>query len=221
MSEADKIDIVYIILNRCGVFKDSLKKWNKKTDADKTYSNMKTFFLDEHLALDQVDALAKNESTLNQIDFMNKQEEVLENMEARLKLNLVEAISEFADKFNDASTLPSNDDNKENEDNSALSTITGQTSKKQNDPFMKMFEALCKKVDRIEAKCERVPLNDGDNNDNAKINPRTGRPFRRYCWSCGCCDHWGRNCPVRKQGHKINATFRNRMGGSTQGVLGA
>ena len=50
LSDSDKIDIIYIILNRCGVFKDSLKEWNKKDDRDldvlhgKTYNNMRNFF---------------------------------------------------------------------------------------------------------------------------------------------------------------------------------
>ena len=30
-------------------------------------------------------------------------------------------------------------------------------------------------------------------------NPRTGQPWKRYCWSCGCCPHWSRNCPVKKK----------------------
>lgn len=181
---------------------------------------MRTFFREEHLELDKVDALSKDESSLNQVAFMNKQEEVLENMEARLKINLMETINDFADKFQDQT--PDEDESKGNETDitSALSTITGNTNK-QHDKMMKMFEALAKKVDRIDNKCgSATPSN--NNNDNAEnINPRTGRAYRRYCWSCGCCDHWGRNCSTRKQGHKINATFKNRMGGSKQGVLGA
>ena len=46
------------------------------------------------------------------------------------------------------------------------------------------------------------------------INPRTGQPWKRYCWSCGCCTHWSRNCPAKKKGHQNDATFSNRMGGS-------
>ena len=46
------------------------------------------------------------------------------------------------------------------------------------------------------------------------VNPVTGKAWKRYCWSCGCCAHWSRNCPTKKKGHKDDATFRNRMNGS-------
>ena len=28
----------------------------------------------------------------------------------------------------------------------------------------------------------------GDMGNN--INPKTGQPYKRYCWICGCCPHW-------------------------------
>jgi hypothetical protein len=51
------------------------------------------------------------------------------------------------------------------------------------------------------------------------INPRTGQPYRRYCWTCGCCPHWSKNCPKKSKGHKNEATFSNRMGGSNKNCL--
>ena len=54
---------------------------------------------------------------------------------------------------------------------------------------------------------------------NSDINPRTGKPWKRYCWTCGCCPHWSRNCPKKAKGHKDNATFKNRMGGSNANCL--
>ena len=58
----------------------------------------------------------------------------------------------------------------------------------------------------------------GGNKDasNSDINPKTRLPWKRYCWTCGCCSHWGKNCPNKKKGHKNEATFRNRMGGSNK-----
>ena len=50
-------------------------------------------------------------------------------------------------------------------------------------------------------------------------NPRTGRPYRRYCWTHGCCNHWGRHCNNKKNGHQDAATFANRMGGSNKNCL--
>ena len=48
------------------------------------------------------------------------------------------------------------------------------------------------------------------------INPRTGKKWKRYCWSCGCCPHSGKYCQNKLPGHKDEATFNNRMGGSNK-----
>ena len=53
-----------------------------------------------------------------------------------------------------------------------------------------------------------------DASKNDTINPKTGRPWQCYCWTCGCCTHWVRSCPQKKKGYRDEATFRNRMGGS-------
>ena len=41
-----------------------------------------------------------------------------------------------------------------------------------------------------------------------------GRTPKRYCWSCGCCPHWGRDCEVKKHGHKNDENFKKRKGES-------
>ena len=56
--------------------------------------------------------------------------------------------------------------------------------------------------------------NQGGNNKN--VNPRTGLPWKRYCWLCGCCTHWSKNCAQKKSGHKDEASFKTRMGGSNE-----
>ena len=42
--------------------------------------------------------------------------------------------------------------------------------------------------------------------------PRSITTF--YCWTHGGCNHTSKDCKRRAPGHKIDATFDNRMGGS-------
>ena len=42
---------------------------------------------------------------------------------------------------------------------------------------------------------------------SSDINPRTDKKYKRYCWSCGCCPHWGKDCKNKKPGHQDNANF--------------
>ena len=48
------------------------------------------------------------------------------------------------------------------------------------------------------------------------INPRTGKKWKRYCWSCGCCPHSSKYCPNKLPGHRDDASFKNRLGGSNK-----
>ena len=48
---------------------------------------------------------------------------------------------------------------------------------------------------------------------------KTRGPYTRktdkYCWSHGACAHESKDCFSKKQGHQDQATFNNKMGGST------
>ena len=146
LSDTDKVDIVYIILNRCGVFQNSLLKWNQLPSASQTYDEMKKFFRQEHLDLEKVNALTKQETSLNHAAFMSQQEKLIEQMETRLKANLVEAIGNFAAAYEEDTASNENTDDKENTPPdlvSALSTITGN-SNKQMEHMMKLSEGMCK-----------------------------------------------------------------------------
>ena len=46
---------------------------------------------------------------------------------------------------------------------------------------------------------------------NCKCNTNT----THYCWSHGACAHTSAQCKSKKAGHKDNATFLNKLGGST------
>lgn len=63
---------------------------------------------------------------------------------------------------------------------------------------------------------QNLTTNKGGKNLNYDVNPKNGLLWKRYCWTCGCCPHWSKNCAQKKSGHKDDATFRTRMGGSNK-----
>ena len=75
------------------------------------------------------------------------------------------------------------------------------------------------KVSTINKTSERTNNNDHTLSSTEAINPKTGKQWRRYFWSCGCCPHWGKHCPEKKLGHHDDATFRNLMNGNNQNCL--
>ena len=53
-----------------------------------------------------------------------------------------------------------------------------------------------------------------------KVKKRTGGPrnqrLKHYCWSHGRCNHQSKDCRNKKEGHKDNATLKDKKGGSTK-----
>ena len=70
---------------------------------------------------------------------------------------------------------------------------------------------LMRKFEELSAELAALRQTTGRNSRS-----RSGRTPKRYCWSCGCCSHWGKNCENKKTGHKDDATFPNRKGGSNE-----
>ena len=67
---SDEVQPTYLIFDRAGVYKDSLKTWNARNQATQTYNDMITFFRDKHTDLEMVGALKIKVSTLNQANML-------------------------------------------------------------------------------------------------------------------------------------------------------
>ena len=156
-------------------------------------------------------------------------------MEEQLKLNLVETLDSYA-RLNQENVPPSPQvgnllgvppgcrlATNNTDDASNLGSISNVSTKSA---ILSALQELTKQVANIgnTNNTNNTPTDNNGNNrstiNRSSTNRRTGCAWRRYCWSCGCCNHWGRNCPNRKPGHQNDATFKDRKGGSTVGVLG-
>ena len=58
--------------------------------------------------------------------------------------------------------------------------------------------------------------NGGSNNNNGIQKNRVG--YTKYCWTHGLCNHISKERKNKREGHKDDATFKNRMGGSSKGI---
>ena len=57
---------------------------------------------------------------------------------------------------------------------------------------------------------QRKPKKSPDNLGNYRFR----KDITKYCWTHGACNHNGGDCEFPATGHKNNATFSNKMGGS-------
>ena len=218
-SDNQLVSIAYLIFSRCRVFIDTLKKWNSKQADEKTYLDMVIHMRDEHQALREVGALTIHDSQVNQAlmlqQLSTQQEQLAETIKSDISDQLKSSLMETLNLLKDPTLQQPVQEINTLSTESANSVSTGITM----DSILSLFKNLEKKVDNL-----NTPGNNGNTltappSINQDINPKSGKPWRRYCWTCGCCTHWSKNCVIKAPGHKDNATFKNRMGGSDKNCL--
>ena len=67
-----------------------------------------------------------------------------------------------------------------------------------------------------ELKAEIKECKTTNNGKKHKKKPTPNKKERKYCWTHGACAHNGSECNYPKDGHKKEATFANRLDGSTK-----
>ena len=105
-----------------------------------------------------------------------------------------------------------NDENKENNEN------VNSVSNLNLDELIKAIQGLQKEVKILKSNKKNDSDNSNNNNSNKKKRRKPRLDTSKYCWSCGAWNHISADCKNKKSGHKDEATFKNRMGGSTECV---
>ena len=176
-------------------------KWMTKPNADKTWSNFKTHFDEAYQYLINLRGeTMKNTSFQQQANLLSQQIIDLNNQRERDKVEIFsmvdDAKSSILSAVGSMPSLPS-----ENDGTSEITPIlTPSVNATHQDKIqLKMLEIL----ERIDKKLD---------NDNKR--DRTRRVVDFYCWTHGAGNHKSSDCRNKKDGHKDNATFNNRMSGS-------
>ena len=228
LSQKQILDMDYIIIERSKVFKKDLRDWNKKQDNQKTWANFKLHFREAQQDL-------RNSSDLTVAQAMDK-------------VDLVNAVTESINNI--MIENKTNEEDKENSNIEQLNAIIAKQQndmKQQFDNFTKQINDLKNTQQHVQQQpFQPWQANQSHNTPqyppmnfhpsffpqyNPNFNPYSSNNNRRYtnnrnrngryCWTHGACDHWGRNCRNKANGHKDEATFQNMMGGNTRNVRGA
>ena len=183
LDDKRKIQFAYVIFQRSRAYLDSLKKWNERPAVQKTYDRMKIFIREERKALEAVGALTIQDS-LNQVELLksmrNHQDELATRLETSLQANLMEALTQYGhleremQQMSPPQPLPCHQAN----------TLKTQY---QTDPaVLRTLEAITAQLAALTTTNNRYQRNKtstqgGDDNNLPSINPRTGKPYKRYC----------------------------------------
>ena len=245
------ITYAYLVFQRAGIFMTSLKEWNAKSIASKTFQTFKIFMRKQYLDLEAVGGLMIQNSSLNMMQELKNSHEHFANT---LKHEVQSGIRETMQALNLASQQENINPNLgfcapvmtptqwasygnqfvQNSDQNfeeppPLQQMFGATE--STNPMMvqmlQKMQAMQQQISGLtltnqqlsQSGSQNPTTNKGGNNLNKDLNPKTGLPWKRYCWSCGCCAHWGKNCAQKKRGHKDDASFKTRMGGSNENCM--
>ena len=200
MTEQQKINMGYLLLQQTQVYSTALNRWNQKDRADQTWANFQTHFRDAQKSLRRTGALTVHES-LNHTEIIDLVQQGVHQALATAHPPVVDHTTAVHDNclpaLEEVSSLPSTVSA-----NSVTSDITMQTIQQQMVMMQRMMDMMNSNSNRSNKSKRRTP------------NPN----LTKYCWTHGLCSHIGTECRTPADGHKVNATLQNRMGGSDRNI---
>ena len=216
LTEKQQVSIAQKIFNRLSLFQNDLIKWNEKSDTDKKLRNFKTHMRNSWDQLKRVGALSMRDSSLQNVNLIkqvtDKQQQLADELRTDLSLQLKNTIS-------DAIMYLHNTDSQSTSEDENLTSTTISTPSANSVTSNITMESLYTTIQNLQNDIKKLKtpkmIRDTD------INVKTGKPFKRYCWTHGCCAHFSRNCDSKAIGHIDNTSFKNRQGGSNKNCLGS
>ena len=198
LSQRQKIDLAMLMLIKSKRFQVDICAWNATNPAHKTWDNFQDDFRSAYDSIRDLGDLAIDQSpVLNQAQLMES------IMHAMQEAGRISPLPEQNGTGPPRYCLPIAEE--------PAPVHTEQANSAFETRLLAKFEALNAEIATLHRDC------DGDRDTNRRRSrSTTGRTPKRYCWSCGCCPHWGRNCESKKTGHKDDASFTSRKGGSNE-----
>lgn len=222
MTDTQLVEIAYVVIEKAKSFKKDLRDWNRKSQTDQTWSNFKIHFRDAQQELRRSGDLTIKEAM--------GREEMINVVTESINSVIQEQKEEEAEKENVESI-------------NAIITKEKDEIKKQFDELKKQMEAIKKQtLQPLQPFQQLQPWQYNQNfqqppppmyntyqqnnrqrynNNNRRRNNYNNNRYQgngRYCWTHGACDHWGRNCRNKANGHVDDATFADTKGGSMNRV---
>ena len=198
MTEQQKINMAYLLLQQTQVYSTALNRWNQSERPEQTWSNFKTHFRDAQKALRRTGALTVQES-LNHTQIINLVQQGVHQALATACPPSMDTPAPMPETclpaLDEISTPPSSVSA-----NSVTSDITMQTIQQQMLMMQKMMDMMT------------------SNTNKFKKSKRRNPNLTKYCWTHGLCNHTGSECRTPADGHIKDATLQNRLGGSDHNI---
>ena len=226
MTQAQSIQIAYVILWRTTVFKHDLREWNALPPVQKTWINFKTRF---RRAVKQYRQLKG--PTVNDSMYQQQHANLVHQLKEELRTTIVDEIRKNTvppPQYDHYPPPPSlNDPYYGLPQDDTMSTQMSQmansiTQYQQLIPsLVNQVKQLQNTIKKLEQDARSIPSTVQSDLSSItcttatdKVSYKFVKPFDQYCYTHGLCAHAGKDCKAPRDDHKPEATFFNRMGGS-------
>ena len=192
-SEAQLIKFALQIIKNTNDFETGIRTWIDLPRVDKTWVNFKTHFESAHRSLREVRGNTMRSSSFNQVNMILAE---VNNVRESVLSAIALAVPE-----------------QQNEDvPSSHTEMVNQVSTREQASW-DMIAAI------KDLQKEIKDLKSSKNKSNTAQGHSRGYTTRhnksKYCYTHGACAHEGKFCKKKRQGHKDDASFDDKMGGST------
>jgi hypothetical protein len=218
LTERQIIAKAYVILNKTRRFKTDITAWNRRPDIEKTWINFKTHFRQAHQEFRETTDVTLEESDL-QRNNAHLVQQVVDGMQQAMMINdntndeSAETILQMANSANRASETQQQLQMQLQQMQQAMGLLQAQVANQgyngyppQGGPNTPGYPPGYQGRGRGRGRGGR----DGRGNNFRQRNSSI------YCWTHGGCGHASAVCMSKLDGHQDNATFQNKLGGSTR-----
>ena len=182
------------IIRNTGDLEDAIKEWHKR-QGEITWEIFTKHFDNGLKELEKIRGQVKR-------GYMHQQANALRAMQDTINGVRADVLGVLEDQLE-----------AQHEQQQVINNITGTVGNSDIGTILKDIQTRLTNMEQ--GQCRVIPKTAGNktNWDGPAFWTKPGFEYE-YCWTHGVCRHKGKGCPNKRKGHKDDATFDNRMGGS-------
>ena len=207
MTATQKINMAYILFSKQHVYKSALRKWDEQLEGHQDWEGFKEHLRFAYRALKRTGALTIKD-TLDRHEVMNMVTAGITNAFHTMQNDRLPTQDPTTFSITSEQSLPP-----PLLDTIPTSSVATSATSTVSDITMQMMQQLLNQM-----ATQQISTN-GTNSSRRNPNTCHRNPNQRfYCWRHGACNHPSREYRNKGKGHQDDATFENRMGGSTRNI---
>ena len=199
-SQAQLIDYGLHVIKKTSDFENALGTWYDRPLIEKTWLNFKLHFSLAHRKLKKVRGTTVRNTTFHQV---NQIAAKLSDDIATMKVDVLSRLNNWNDRHHPSSPVFVSQETLH-----ADGANTMNATVDSNAELLRLIQQLQSQVNDLSTQSHLSP-------PSARRPLRPRRNIGKYCWTHGACSHDGKDCKNKAPGHRDDATFSNKLGGST------